>query len=103
MKRLAFESGALLRTRLRGKAPCAGAVLLVLFCTRPLAAQFDAGQISGFVRDPSGLVVPGVTVTVMNEGNRQQREAVSNEDKQDRQPDDAADPAVPLLVLRRCR
>jgi hypothetical protein len=45
-----------------------------------LKAQFDNGQISGFVRDASGAVVPGVVVTATNEGSRQSREAVSNED-----------------------
>jgi hypothetical protein len=44
----------------------------------PVLAQFDTGQISGFVRDSSGAVVPGVTVTATNEGNGQQRVAVSN-------------------------
>ena len=56
------------------------AVLLVLVCTAPIEAQFDNGQISGFVRDASGAVVPGVVVTATNEATRQQREAVSNAD-----------------------
>ena len=60
-------------------AACAGAIL-VLFGATTLEAQFDNGQISGFVRDASGAVVPGVVVTATNEGSRQQREAVSNED-----------------------
>ena len=32
-------------------------------------AQFDSGQIAGFVRDPSQAVVAGATVTATNEGN----------------------------------
>lgn len=32
-----------------------------------LLAQFNRGQISGFIKDPSGLFVPGVSVTVTNE------------------------------------
>jgi hypothetical protein len=32
-------------------------------------AQFDSGQISGFVRDDTGAVVPGAAVTTTNEGN----------------------------------
>ena len=60
-------------------AACAGAIL-VLFGGTTLEAQFDNGQISGFVRDASGAVVPGVVVTATNEGSRQSREAVSNED-----------------------
>jgi hypothetical protein len=60
-------------------AACACAVLL-LFYTTPLRAQFDTGQISGFVRDAGGLVVPGVSVTATGEGNLQQRVAVTNAD-----------------------
>jgi undecaprenyl pyrophosphate phosphatase UppP len=75
-----FTRGSHLRCVQMGRtAVCAGAVLL-LFCTTPLEAQFDAGQISGFVRDAGGLVVPGVSVTATNEGNLQRREAVSNAD-----------------------
>lgn len=58
---------------------CACAVLC-LFCTVPLEAQFDTGQISGFIRDAGGLVVPGVSVTATDEGNLKQREAVTNTD-----------------------
>ena len=61
-----------------GSVACAGAIIM-LFGATLLEAQFDNGQISGFVRDGSGAVVPGVVVTATNEGNRQQREAVSNE------------------------
>jgi hypothetical protein len=32
-------------------------------------AQFDSGQISGFVRDDTGAIVPGASVRVTNEGN----------------------------------
>ena len=63
-----------------GRAAASVAAILVLLATTTLQAQFDNGQISGFVRDASGAVVPGVVVTATNEGNRQQREAVSNED-----------------------
>ena len=37
-----------------------------------LFAQFDAGQISGFVRDATGAVVPGASVAATNEGNHEQ-------------------------------
>jgi len=63
-----------------GTLACAGVVFLVLFCATPLEAQFDSGQISGFVRDASGFIVPGVVVTATNDATRLQREAVSNAD-----------------------
>lgn len=66
----------------RGIRPraCAGVAisLICLFFANPAMAQFDTGQISGFVRDASGAVIPGVSVTATNEGNAQEREAVSN-------------------------
>ena len=51
---------------------------LLLSCASVAHAQFDSGQISGFVRDSSGAVIPGATVTATNEGNGQQRVVVSN-------------------------
>lgn len=42
-------------------------------------AQFDSGQISGFVRDSTKSVIPGATVTATNEGNRDQHQTVTNE------------------------
>jgi len=44
----------------------AGAVLCLLLLASPAAAQFDRGTISGVVKDQSGGVVPGVTITVKN-------------------------------------
>src|SRR5688572_11417183 len=55
-----------LRTPLGRAAVCAGALLV--FGTTSIKAQFDNGQIAGFVRDASGAVVPGVVVTATNEG-----------------------------------
>jgi Carboxypeptidase regulatory-like domain len=69
-----------MRFRSGGTCVCAGVVFLLLVCTSPLQAQFDNGQISGFVRDASGSIVPGVVVTATNEATRLQREAVSNAD-----------------------
>ena len=42
---------------------CVMAVACVLLLAAPAAAQFDRGTISGVVKDQSGAVVPGVTVT----------------------------------------
>jgi Carboxypeptidase regulatory-like domain/TonB-dependent Receptor Plug Domain/TonB dependent receptor len=38
----------------------------LVLASSPLAAQITRGAISGVVRDPSGLLVPGATVTVTN-------------------------------------
>jgi hypothetical protein len=51
--------------RVRG-ALTLGLVLLAL----PALAQFDRGQVSGFVRDEQGGVVPGATVKVTNQQTR---------------------------------
>src|SRR5258705_1216536 len=41
-------------------------------------AQFDSGQIAGFVRDPSQSVVVGASVTITNEGNGEKRRTITN-------------------------
>src|SRR5436309_11543854 len=41
-------------------------------------AQFDSGQIAGFIRDPSQAVVAGATVTATNEGNGEKHRVTSN-------------------------
>jgi hypothetical protein len=46
-----------------------GALALLLLAS-PGFAQFDRGQISGFIKDPSGAFVPGVSITVTNEGTQ---------------------------------
>ncbi len=45
-------------------------LLLLVLATGSLYAQFNRGQISGFVKDPAGLFVPGATVTVTNESTK---------------------------------
>src|SRR5215469_9739306 len=49
-----------------------------LMLTCAALAQFDAGQISGFVRDATGAVVPGATVVSTNEANHEQRKITTN-------------------------
>ena len=43
-----------------------------------LLAQFDTGQIAGFVRDASQSVITGATVTIRNENTGEQRQVTSN-------------------------
>jgi hypothetical protein len=42
-----------------------------------LFAQFNRGQISGFIKDPAGLFIPGVTVTILNEATSETRTATT--------------------------
>ena len=55
-------------------------VLLALIVAIPstAAAQFDAGQISGFVRDAQQAALPGATVTVTSERNADHRTIVTS-------------------------
>src|SRR2546428_11024691 len=53
-------------------------LLLVASVPAPLAAQFDSGQISGFVRDAQEAALPGATVTITNEATRNKRTTVTN-------------------------
>jgi hypothetical protein len=48
---------------------------LLVICAK---AQFDSGQISGFVRDPSRSIVVGASVTATNEGNGEKHRATTN-------------------------
>ena len=51
-----------------------------ILLTAAAFAQFDSGQISGFIRDETGAMVPGAAVTVTNEGNGEQRKTNTNPD-----------------------
>ena len=57
----------------------AGAFLVTLTCVAPVHAQTPSGEISGVVTDPSGSVMPGVTVTLTNQGTNAMREVQTNE------------------------
>src|SRR5919197_2361544 len=52
--------------------------LLVTVAIVPASAQFDSGQISGFVHDAQQGALPGATVTVTNESTGTKRSTVTN-------------------------
>src|SRR5436309_4673004 len=52
-------------------------LIILILTAAPLCAQFDRGQISGFVKDPAGLFVPGSTVVVLNEATGLSRSAIT--------------------------
>jgi hypothetical protein len=53
------------------------ASVLVMFAA-PAFAQIDRGQISGFVKDETGLVIPGATVNATNVDTKLARTAVTD-------------------------
>ncbi len=55
-------------------------VALALFLiASPIFAQSDRAEISGFVRDPQGLGIPGASVTVTHEATAVDRKTITNE------------------------
>src|SRR5262245_21593236 len=54
-------------------------LFLVMLFTGTLTAQAPSGDISGVVSDPSGALVPGVTVTLTNPATNAVRTALTNE------------------------
>ncbi|HEY1336312.1 MAG TPA: TonB-dependent receptor, partial [Bryobacteraceae bacterium] len=52
--------------RVTGTARYGAVLLLILAIPSLIWAQFDTGTILGAVRDPSGAVIPGVTITLRN-------------------------------------
>jgi Carboxypeptidase regulatory-like domain/TonB-dependent Receptor Plug Domain len=55
-------------------------VAAAFFSAALLMAQFDSGQISGFVRDQSGAIVPGAAVVTTNEGTKEPHRSVTGSD-----------------------
>jgi hypothetical protein len=55
-----------------------GAVLCVLLLAAQGFAQMDTGTILGSVFDPSGAVIPGATVVIVNEGTGQKMQLVTD-------------------------
>lgn len=52
---------------------------LVVVGSSALLAQSDNTQISGYVKDATGAIIPGVTVVIKSETSNFQREAISND------------------------
>ena len=52
---------------------------VIVLCASSAHAQFDSAQISGVVQDSTGAVLPGVDVTLVNVGTRNERQTVTNE------------------------
>jgi hypothetical protein len=52
---------------------------LILLLTAGTFAQSDNSRLSGFVKDSSGAIIPGVTVTVKQEAGGLERSAVTDE------------------------
>ena len=53
-------------------------VATAFFSATLLMAQFDSGQISGFVRDQTSAIVPGAAVVATNEGTKEPHRTVTN-------------------------
>lgn len=62
----------------RTRIAIVGAWLLAIASAGPAAAQMTRGAISGTVRDATGAVVPGATVTVMQTDTNQAKSAVTD-------------------------
>ena len=54
-------------------------VLLFVAVCGALLAQSDSGVVVGFVKDPSGAVVPKAKVTIRNEATGVERQTTTNE------------------------
>jgi len=63
----------------RFQLACAAVVAAALLAPHPAAAQAVTGTISGTVVDQQGSMVPGATVTIINEATNDTRVAVSDE------------------------
>lgn len=53
--------------------------LIIVVFISPALAQFDTGQLSGFVRDERGAIVPGAAVKITNISNKTEHEILTDE------------------------
>src|SRR5574341_1151341 len=68
----------LILPRTRRLVTAAGVLTLVALFGAPAAAQFDSAQMSGFVRDAQGQMVPGASVRILNESTKLERSYLSD-------------------------
>lgn len=57
---------------------CFARIFMGMCACTVLHAQFDTGQIAGYVRDASQAVITGAAVTLTNQGNGNQRKTTTN-------------------------
>lgn len=69
------------------KKRCLAITGVMFLLSEILFAQLDRGQISGFVKDPSGALVPGASVTIHNEATLQDTRIKTNENGYYQAPD----------------
>jgi hypothetical protein len=69
-----------MRSLLSRRRGVIGAIFLWLLAATPAAAQVDTGTILGTVKDQSGAIVPGATVTITHEGQAFTLTAVTRDD-----------------------
>lgn len=93
IRNLLGSMGATARRMRRGRSALGAVCAAVLFVALPLdaSAQSSTGGLRGTVKDSQG-VIPGVTVTLTNEGTNISRETVTNESGEYSFP--AVDPAT---------
>ena len=65
--------------RLRVWTMAVQTLAIVFLLTASIQAQSDYGSITGFIRDPSGAVIPGAKVTIKNEGTGEERVITAND------------------------
>ena len=54
-------------------------VVAMFLCSMAAIAQSDVGSISGFVKDPTGAVIPNAQVTIKSEATGETHTATTNE------------------------
>src|SRR5258705_7431496 len=56
------------------------AIVILLLSSVVALAQTDSGKISGYAKDANGAIVPGASISVVNEKTGEERSAKANDD-----------------------